>query len=61
MPSTSFPVFDLSRFEKAGAAERAALGTEVDDICRSTGFLAISGHGVPQPVIDAAWTAAHNF
>lgn len=61
MPNTRFPVFDLSRFEKAGAAERAALGREVDDICRSTGFLAISGHGVPQQTIEAAWSAAHAF
>jgi isopenicillin N synthase-like dioxygenase len=56
-----FPVFDLSRFERAGRGERAALGAEVDDICRSTGFLAISGHGVPQTVIDGAWSRARAF
>jgi isopenicillin N synthase-like dioxygenase len=61
MPTSGFPIFDLSRFEKAGMAERAVLGAEVDGICRSTGFLAVSGHGVPQPIIDAAWSAAHAF
>lgn len=55
------PIFDLARFENAGAAERATLGEQVDTICRETGFLAISGHSVPQEKIDAAWNAAHDF
>jgi len=59
--SSPFPIFDLGRFERAGAAERAELGAEVDAICRSTGFLAVSGHSVPQSVIDAAWNSAHDF
>ncbi|HWK66832.1 MAG TPA: 2OG-Fe(II) oxygenase family protein [Rhizobiaceae bacterium] len=61
MPSTAFPVFDLSRFETAGAADKQVLGREVDQICRSTGFLAIRGHSVPQDIIDAAWQKAHAF
>lgn len=61
MSSFTFPIFDLSRFERADAAAKRALGAEVDAICRETGFLAISGHSVPQAVIDAAWTKAHAF
>jgi isopenicillin N synthase-like dioxygenase len=61
MTTTSFPVFDLSRFERASAGERIALGAEVDDICRSTGFLAISGHSVPQDIIDGVWSQAKAF
>lgn len=61
MPAAAFPVFDLSRFEAADTAGRAALGEDVDRICRETGFLAISGHGVPQEAIDRAWNAAHTF
>jgi isopenicillin N synthase-like dioxygenase len=53
-----FPVFDLSRFGSADKAGRRALGVEVDRICRETGFLAISGHGVPQAVIDGVWSKA---
>ncbi|MFE0015850.1 isopenicillin N synthase family dioxygenase [Mesorhizobium sp. NPDC059054] len=59
--AASFPVFDLSRFELADAAGRKALGREVDKICRATGFLAISGHSVPQAVIDAVWSKARAF
>ncbi len=57
----AFPVFDLSRFEQAEAAGRKALGREVDEICRATGFLAVSGHSVPQAVIDAVWSKARDF
>jgi isopenicillin N synthase-like dioxygenase len=61
MPTPAFPVFDLSRFEGADASGRERLGAEVDGICRSTGFLAISGHGVPRATITAAWDAARAF
>jgi isopenicillin N synthase-like dioxygenase len=60
MPA-DFPVFDLSRFATADVAGKTTLGREVDAICRETGFLAVAGHGVPQPVIDGVWTAARAF
>jgi isopenicillin N synthase-like dioxygenase len=56
-----FPIFDLSRFAAAGPDERRSLGAEVDRICRETGFLAVSGHGVPQGVVDAVWSKARAF
>jgi isopenicillin N synthase-like dioxygenase len=61
MSASTFPVFDLARFERATSEERRAMGAEVDDICRSTGFLAIANHGVPQAVIDGVWRKAHDF
>ena len=61
MTSFSFPVFDLAAFEASEGPARAALGAEVDRICRETGFLAIRNHGVPQPVIDGVWQAAKAF
>ncbi len=59
--SGEFPVFDLGAFESADAAGKRNLGRQVDAICRSTGFLAIGNHGVPQPVIDSAWNRARDF
>ncbi|MCX8570672.1 isopenicillin N synthase family dioxygenase [Aminobacter sp. MET-1] len=61
MAGGQFPVFDLGNFERADPGERQRLGAEVDAICRSTGFLAITNHGVPQTVIDAVWTKARDF
>lgn len=58
---TAFPVFNLSDFERSDADGRIRHGSEVDRICRETGFLAIAGHGVPDAVIDAAWNAAREF
>ncbi len=56
-----FAVFDLGGFEKAAPPEKAILGRQVDDICRSTGFLAIANHGIPQDVIDGVWHKAQAF
>ena len=50
MQASTFPVFDLDRFEKAGPEEKKALGAEVDRICRTTGFLAVTNHGGKQIV-----------
>jgi isopenicillin N synthase-like dioxygenase len=61
MSAASFPVFDLARFEAASHGERKALGRDVDRICRATGFLAVSGHSVPQKTIDGIWSAARAF
>ncbi len=61
MSTAPFPIFDLSRFEAADSAGKAVLGEEVDRICRETGFLAVSCHGVPQGTIEAAWNAARSF
>jgi len=57
----SFPALDLARFEAADAAGRRAIGAEVDVICRATGFLTLTGHGVPEPVRDALWREAEAF
>ena len=62
MPAdASFPVFDLARFEAGSPGEKRALGAEVDAICRTTGFLAVAGHGVPDATVEAAWTKAEAF
>ncbi|WP_417257048.1 isopenicillin N synthase family dioxygenase [Celeribacter halophilus] len=58
---TDFPLLDLSAFHAADPEGRAEIGAEVDRICRETGFLAVTGHGVPQEVIDALWTQARSF
>ena len=61
MTTANFPIFDLAGFETANPGEKRALAAEVDAICRATGFLAIANHGVPQAVIDAAWSKAQAF
>ena len=57
----SFPVFDLASFEAGSPGEKRTLGAEVDAICRTTSFLAVAGHGVPDAVVEAAWQKAEAF
>jgi isopenicillin N synthase-like dioxygenase len=61
MTQPAFPVFDLGRFESADEGKRVELGRQVDDICRSTGFLAIANHGVSQDRIDNIWAKTTEF
>ena len=61
-----FPVVDISEFTEARGGGRStepklAIARAVDEVCRETGFLAISGHGVPPETIERAWTAARAF
>lgn len=61
MTLDAFPIVSLRKFETADAGGRKTLALEVDAICRTTGFLAIADHCVPQPTIDTAWNAAKDF
>src|SRR5579863_1895060 len=61
MSVSVFSVFDLGAFEKGDARKRADLGRQVDEICRTTGFLAVANHGVPREVIDGVWRKAKAF
>jgi isopenicillin N synthase-like dioxygenase len=57
----SFPIFDLAAFEAANAEDKRQMGREVDSICRSSGFLAVKNHGIPEEIIAAAWDQARAF
>ncbi|HVY50940.1 MAG TPA: 2OG-Fe(II) oxygenase family protein [Devosia sp.] len=56
-----FPIVSLRAFETAGRVDRRAMAAEVDRICRETGFLALTGHSVPEQTIEAAWESARAF
>jgi len=51
----SVPLIDLS------AAPDTVLAQHIDAALRESGFFAVAGHGVPQPVVDAAFDASHRF
>ena len=56
-----FTRFNLTEFEQATGAERKYLAKTLDDICRDSGFLLISGQQVPTRVIQAQWAAVSTF
>jgi len=43
------------------SADRADVGAELDEICRTVGFFQITGHGVRDAVAGPAWTLATRF
>lgn len=51
-----FERFDLAAFEADPLQ-----ATQVDKVCRETGFLILEGHGVPDHVIADVWAAADAF
>ena len=55
------PAIDLHAFLGGGDGERRTIARNVDEICRSVGFLVVEAHGVPSDVIDHAWRAARAF
>jgi isopenicillin N synthase-like dioxygenase len=57
----NFPTFDLAAFEATSGAARKAKAAEMDQICRETGFLILTGHGVAADVIADQWDAVQRF
>ncbi len=57
----TFPVFDLAQFEQSTGPDRVSLARSLDEICRDTGFLVLTGHGVPDDVIADQWAAVRAF
>lgn len=55
------PLIDLAPWFRGDPAARGAIARSVDDACRNVGFLQITGHGVPDGVIDALRTTSDDF
>ena len=53
--------FDLAAFEGLSGAARAQAAAQLDRICRETGFLVLTGHGVPDDTIAGIWRAVEGF
>jgi isopenicillin N synthase-like dioxygenase len=59
--SAGVPLIDLAPAREGGRAGRAHVARAIDEACRTIGFFAITGHGVPKPVVDELRGAAHAF
>lgn len=53
--------FDLAAHEALSGAARSKSAARLDSICQKTGFLVLTGHGVPARVIDDQWAAISAF
>jgi len=53
--------FDLATFEAASGEARADMARALDRTCTDEGFLVLTGHGVPETVIEGVWNAVNGF
>lgn len=58
---SSIPAVDLAAFMQGTESEQQRIAETVDEICRQTGFLVVENHGIPQPIIENAWSATRTF
>jgi isopenicillin N synthase-like dioxygenase len=59
--SRSIPSIDLDAFLGGSSTEQKIIAARVDEICKRIGFLVIENHGVPQKIIEDAWSATRFF
>ena len=56
----SLPILDLSRLD-AGPDEAAAFRADLRQVMHDVGFFYLTGHGVPQPLIDEVLAISRRF
>ena len=59
--TTALPVVDVSALAGDDAARRFAVGREIRAACLDKGFMYITGHGIPEATIEAAFAASRSF
>jgi isopenicillin N synthase-like dioxygenase len=60
--SFSVPTVDISAYVRGGSPEeRAVVAAAVDRACREVGFIQITGHGVPDDIVQGLGTAMDDF
>jgi hypothetical protein len=55
------PVIDLALARAGGRTDREHVARQIDTACQEIGFFAITGHGVPDALVDDLRRRAHEF
>ncbi len=61
MPLTSVPIIDLSPYLGGTPEGKRSVAAEVKKACEDIGFLIVSGHGVPDTLINETYDTAKAF
>ncbi|TCP02427.1 isopenicillin N synthase family dioxygenase [Caldimonas thermodepolymerans] len=61
MSTASLPVIDISGLSSSKHEDRKAVGAQIRAACIEYGFFYVSGHGVPQGLMDAALEQTRAF
>ncbi|MFW5655686.1 MAG: 2-oxoglutarate and iron-dependent oxygenase domain-containing protein, partial [Roseicyclus sp.] len=57
----ALPVVDLGGLFTGDEADKARVARALGEAARTSGFFYITGHGVPQDLIDAMFAASQEF
>jgi len=55
------PIIDMALYRSADASTRSAIAAEVDAACQKTGFIVLTGHGIPEAALAKIHAAADAF
>ncbi|TVQ34104.1 MAG: isopenicillin N synthase family oxygenase [Geminicoccaceae bacterium] len=61
LASDALPVIDISALSRPGTAEFAGTARKIGKACEDNGFFYVTGHGVPQALIDAVYAQSKRF
>ncbi len=59
--AAEIPTIDIAPFLRGDAAAKHVVAGDVAMVCEATGFLIVSGHGIPDRTIDTAFSASRAF
>jgi len=55
------PIIDLAPLRNGVPGAKEAVAHKIGDACSNIGFMAITGHGVPQHIIDEMWNVSREY
>ncbi|NKB68730.1 MAG: isopenicillin N synthase family oxygenase [Candidatus Latescibacteria bacterium] len=55
------PVIDLAPFRRGDQQQKQALAQTIDQACSQIGFIVITGHGVSDEIMAAAWASTQGY
>ena len=58
---SSVPIIDISGYFEGAVAERLKIAKQIDEACRTIGFLVITGHGVSSDLIERTQQVSRAF
>jgi len=61
IPRSELPVIDLTDLRHGDAEAVSRVAQELGDAARNSGFFYISGHGIPQDLIDSVFAVSKQF
>lgn len=61
MTADSVPLIDVAPFLGGGEADRRRVARRIGDACAGIGFFAITGHGVPDDLVERLRVVSHDF